>query len=478
MNLQNRLCLDWTKVQDVCPVEAPLAQALPQLASLKNALRDGTLSYKSALGWLQPGDAESVMQMQNMIQLTSQLHYHCNAAVVVGIGGSYLGARAVHEALAHGYPLGSKSQGMTLFWAGNGLATDELAELLDALDGYSPCLVAISKTGTTTEPALALRLLLKYMENRYGKGETFKRTLFVTDPFQGSFLSLAKTYNCNTFVFPKDVGGRYSVFTPSGTLPLLLAGHDARSFCEGGKQAAQDLLDPKNNSLDTNPALCYAGIRNALYSNGKYKIESLCVWSGKLRYLSLWWQQLFGESDGKEKTGLFPSTQVFSADLHSMGQYFQEGERLLTATHLKISDEFSSSKGSIHRKLHLPLVDWEDGMSFVNGKSLDHVQEQAQLATMLAHADGGVPTAYWEIPQLTPFWLGYWMYTNLMACAVGALARGVNPFDQPGVEAYKQNMFALLQKPGYESQAQPLRQRLERGSRLRSIGFCSQENGR
>lgn len=472
---EKRLVLDWTKAHDVTPLEKELSNALPSLVAAKRALAKGEGKGSDFMGWVHYMTEQAPKQLAEIRKCVDTFSSHSNAIVVVGIGGSLLGTKAVYEALTHAFASlnpGEFHRRPLLFWAGHHVATDELAELLDALDNFTPSLIVVSKSGTTTEPALAFRVLKKYLDNRFGEKEARLRVAAITDPESGTLLKLAKEQNFPTFSIPRNVGGRYSLFTPVGLLPLAIAGIDVERFVGGARQASADALSDQNDSLETNVALCYAGLRNILYAQG-YKTEALCHWSPKLRGVAEWWKQLFGESDGKDNTGLFPASAQFTTDLHSLGQYFQEGERHLFATHIRVVDEASVAVGSLKRVVSIPEAQLDDGFGFLAGEPITRVQYEAQQGTFLAHADGRVPTLSWELPALDAYWLGYWMYTNMFACGVGGLARGVNPFDQPGVEAYKNNMFALLGKPGHDGKAQEIRSRLDRGARLRSLGLST-----
>ncbi len=474
----SRLTLDWTKAHDVCPLEMALSQMHTSLVNAKRALLDGSGPGAAFTGWLRFPEQQSLAVLKNIQSAVEAIQAHSNAIVVIGIGGSLLGTRAIYDALTHSFSALNPTEfhrRPLLFWAGHHLATDELTELIEALDQTSPSLIIVSKSGGTTEPALSFRVLKSYLETRYGSAEASGRIFAVTDPEDGTLLKIAKENKYPHFTIPKDVGGRYSLFTAVGLFPLAAAGIDVKSLIAGAKQAQEDCLSAKNDSLETNVALCYAGVRNALYAQG-YKIESLCFWTPKLRGIAEWWKQLFGESDGKNNTGIFPASTQFTTDLHSMGQYFQEGERILFATHIKIADEYSQSRGAMKRKIRIPDANLDDGFNFLTGTNLDRIQDDAQLGTFLAHADGKVPTLFWEIPELNAYWLGYWAYTNMFACAVGGIARGINPFDQPGVEAYKLNMFALMNKPGFTEESTRIRARLERGNRLRSFGLSTKGN--
>jgi glucose-6-phosphate isomerase len=468
-----RIALDWTKAHDVVPLERHLHDSMPQLVAAKKALVNGTGKGSDFMGWVHFVEDHAPRLLDDVRNLAQRISSHSDALVVIGIGGSLLGTKAVYEALTHSFALANPSQFQrrpVLLWAGHHVATDELSELLDLLDQFSPSLLVVSKSGTTTEPALAFRVLKQYLDDRFGGREAASRIYSITDPESGTLLKLSQTNGYPALSIPRNVGGRYSIFTAVGLLPLAVAGIDVNEFVEGARQARADTINDKNESLETNPALCYAALRNSLYKEG-YKVESLCHWTPKLRGVAEWWKQLFGESDAKGNTGLFPASVQFTTDLHSMGQYFQEGERHLFATHLRILDESSLCRGAQKRKIRIPQAGLSDGFDYLTGQNLESVQSEALLGTSLAHADGGVPTMVWDIPELSAFWLGYWLYINMFACGAGGLARGVNPFDQPGVEAYKLNMFALLGKPDMAEQSVQIRTRLERGQRLRSLGL-------
>lgn len=467
---EKRLILDWTKAHDVCPIEAKLSAEQDILLRAHHELVNRCGSSPEMTGWLDYNlfhDQDLMVQIAEQVALVQK---HSDAVVIIGIGGSFLGAKSIHEALTHSFSnlINEHSQlHPKIFWAGNHLATDEMAELLDALNEYTPTLIVISKSGATTEPAIAFRILKQYLNDRFGEKEADARVLVVTDPTSGLLYELAKNKNYPKFPIPKDIGGRYSVFTVVGLLPLAFCGISIKDLLAGAQAARDDTISEKNASLDTNLALSYAGIRNILYKEG-YKVESLCVWTPKLRSIANWWIQLFAESDGKELTGILPFASQFSTDLHSVGQYFQQGERCLFATHIKIMDEYSISKGNVKRKVHIPDANLNDGFDYLSGKSLSFVQSEAQQATVLAHSDGQVPTLVWNLPELNAWWLGYWMYINMYACAVGNYARGIDPFYQPGVEQYKQNMFSLLGKPGFQKDAAQLKNRIEASQRLRA----------
>ena len=469
----HRLSLDWTKIQDVSPVESKLDSHFKKVLQGKKMLLEKTGPGASFTGWVEQSGPELVVLKDSIKTIADRIASHSDAVVVIGIGGSNLGAKAVYDALGHTYGAllaDSSVNRPTLFWAGNHLATDALAELIDVLETLTPSLIVISKSGTTTEPALAFRVLKSYLDQRFGARESAGRIFAITDPTTGTLRKVAQQNGWTTLDIPASVGGRYSVFTACGLLPLAAAGIDTEEFLAGAQDAASWALDARFESIETNPALCYATLRNILYE-ADYKIEALCTWTPKLQTVAAWWSQLFGESDAKGFTGLFPTNAGFTTDLHSLGQYFQEGERHLFATHLKFVQERSISRGSLDRQIVIPRTPGlDDGFDFLQGESLSFVQHQAQEGTFLAHADGKVPTLVWSLPERNAYWLGQWMFANMIACAAGGYARGINPFDQPGVEDYKRNMFALVGKPGLEKERDTLIGRLERGRRLLSYG--------
>ncbi len=367
--------------------------------------------------------------------IVEELRSHSNALVVVGIGGSLLGAKALYEAFLPEFPL-SSSKSPKLFWAGHHLSPEYLEELCLALNEVSPSIVVISKSGGTTEPALAFRVLKEYLEKRFGEEETKKRIVVITDPQKGSLRELATKQGYASFPVPEGIGGRYSVFTAAGLFPLAFAGFPCADFVRGAQEMFLYHSKATKGDLEKSNAVVYAAIRNVLYQLN-YKVEALCSWSPKTQGIAEWWKQLFGESDGKNHTGLFPASAVFSTDLHSLGQYFQEGQRHLFATHLT----FAETSVAV-----VPPASHPDGFDFLTDRPLAFVQQKAQEGTFLAHSKGGMPVFVWEIAKKDAYCLGVWMYTNMLACALGGLARGIDPFNQPGVEAYKEQMFALMGK--------------------------------
>lgn len=371
--------------------------------------------------------------------------------VVVGIGGSYLGARAVIEAMQHAFHgLGEDRTTPLMVYAGHQLSSDYMADLLSLLKDKAYTVIVISKSGTTTEPAIAFRLLRAHLEHKYGKKEAAARIVAITDARQGALKQVADQEGYPQFVVPDDVGGRFSVLSPVGLLPIAVAGYNIRKLLEGARMMQQFLMTKK--SLADSPALQYACARTACYRQG-YRTEVLVNYEPRLLYLTEWWKQLFGESEGKEGRGIFPAGVSFTTDLHSMGQYLQEGERHLFETVIRVEKP--------NRNLKVPLdPENADGLNFLGGKSLAEINHTAELGTFLAHNAGGVPVIRISLPEINEYILGQLLFFFEYSCAISAYMLGVNPFDQPGVEAYKKNMFALLEKPGYEAQSSALKQQL------------------
>ena len=370
--------------------------------------------------------------------------------VVIGIGGSYLGAKCALEALSHQFAkqLKNKGEAPEIVFAGQNLSEEYMCELMDLVQERNAACVVISKSGTTTEPAVAFRLIKKYIEEKYGKAEAAERIVAVTDKARGALKGLATQEGYSTFVIEDNVGGRFSVLTPVGILPIVLAGFDMNAMLQGALEMEKACAQPD----ETNPAVQYAAMRNALYNQGK-KIEILVAYNPKLTFLGEWWKQLYGESEGKNGLGIFPASVNFTTDLHSMGQYIQEGERTLFETVISVAQP--DGKVTIEAD-----GDNLDGLNFLAGKRLDYVNKMAELGVVLAHVDGGVPNIRIEIPAITEYYIGGLLYFFEKACGISGYILGVNPFNQPGVEAYKKNMFALLDKPGYEEASAALKKRL------------------
>lgn len=372
--------------------------------------------------------------------------------IVIGIGGSYLGARAVIEALKHNFDsLLPEKEFPQILYAGHNIGEDYLADLMDVLDKNDYALAVISKSGTTTEPAIAFRLLKNHLEKKYGKKDASERIFAITDKEKGALKQLADNENYSTYVVPDDVGGRYSVLTPVGLLPIAVAGYNIRDLINGAKEMRKFILS--DISSLNNPVALYAATRNALYRKG-ITTEIMVNYQPSLFYLTEWWKQLYGESEGKENKGIFPAGVSFTTDLHSMGQYIQEGMRNIFETVFSVENQ--------KRNLIIPKVEEDlDKLNYLAGKRIDEVNKNAELGTTIAHVDGGVPNIKITINKIDEENLGQLIYFYEMACAVSGYILNVNPFDQPGVEAYKKNMFALLGKPGFENETKEILKRIK-----------------
>lgn len=422
-----------------------------QMKTFISALHNKTGSGNDFLGWLDLPSTISTSDLERIKKLSNNLRQEIEVLVVIGIGGSYLGAKAVIEALSHsfGHLKNDRNKPLVLY-AGQNLSEDYITELLEILEKKSYAVIVISKSGTTTEPAIAFRILKNHLENKVGKTEAVKKIIAITDAKRGALRKLAENEGYITFVIPDDVGGRYSVLTPVGILPIAIAGFDVYRLLEGAR--VMQSLTGENVSFEDNPATIYAAFRNALYNKGK-TIEILVNYSPKLHFFSEWWKQLYGESEGKENKGIFPANVNFTTDLHSMGQYIQEGKRNIFETVISIL--------SPNSELRIPADSGNlDKLNYMSGKRIDEVNKMAELGTKIAHVDGGVPNIRIEIPELDEFFLGQLIYFFEKACALSGYTLGINPFDQPGVEAYKRNMFALLGKPGFEEETEKIRARV------------------
>ncbi|EMJ67100.1 MULTISPECIES: glucose-6-phosphate isomerase [Leptospira] len=400
------------------------------------------------LGWLNLPKEIKESEIEKIIQVAQRFRDSSEVIVVIGIGGSYLGSRAVLEATLPFFRRPSKGN-PEIFFAGHHLESRYLSELMEYLQDRDFSVNVISKSGTTTEPAIAFRLFWELLRKKYG-ADAASRVVATTDSSKGALKTFADAEGFDTFTIPDNVGGRYSVLTPVGLFPLAAAGIPIRKFILGSRNILKDLhaeSDPVRN-----PATYYSAFRNYFLSEGRH-IEILANFNPSLRYISEWWKQLFGESEGKENKGIFPASMDFTTDLHSLGQYVQEGKRILFETVLSPSDVRSNL-------ILKPTPDNLDSLNFLSGNTLGHVNEQARLGTLLAHADGGVPCLELIFPDISPESLGEVMYFFEYSCAVSGYSLGVNPFDQPGVEAYKKNMFALLNKAGFEKKGNFLRKRI------------------
>ncbi|AQS08320.1 glucose-6-phosphate isomerase [Clostridium saccharobutylicum] len=420
--------------------------------SAHDKLHNGTGAGNDFLGWLDLPVNYDKDEFARIKKSAEKIQSDSDVLIVIGIGGSYLGARAAIEMLTsnfHNALEGDKRKAPKIFYVGNNISSTYMSELLQAIEGKDISLNVISKSGTTTEPAIAFRILRSYLENKYGIDEARKRIYATTDKAKGALKTLANAEGYETFVVPDDVGGRFSVLTAVGLLPIAAAGISIDDMMKGAADAREAYSDP---SLNNNDAYKYAAVRNALYNKGKV-IELLVNYEPSLHYFNEWWKQLYGESEGKDNKGLFPAAVDFTTDLHSMGQYVQEGRRVLFETVVNIEKpkyEITIEKDSQDL----------DGLNFLAGKTMDFVNNKAFQGTVLAHNDGGVPNMVVNVPEISAYYFGYMVYFFEKACGISGYLLGVNPFNQPGVEAYKKNMFALLGKPGYEDVREALEKRL------------------
>ena len=415
-------------------------------------LLNGTGAGNEFLGWIDLPINYDKDEFERIKKSAKKIQSDSEVLIVIGIGGSYLGARAAIEMLTNNFHNAlddDKRKVPKIFYVGNNISSTYMAELLQAIEGKDISLNIISKSGTTTEPAIAFRILKSYIEKKYGAEEARKRIYATTDKSKGALKTLAKAEGYETFVVPDDVGGRFSVLTAVGLLPIAAAGINIDEMMRGAADAREAYSNP---SLKENDAYKYAAVRNALYNKGK-TIEVLVNYEPSLHYFNEWWKQLYGESEGKDNKGLFPAAVDFTTDLHSMGQYIQEGRRILFETVVNI--EKPKYEINIEKD-----PDDLDGLNFLAGKTMDFVNKQAFKGTLLAHNDGGVPNIVVNVPEISEYYFGYMVYFFEKACGISGYLLGVNPFDQPGVEAYKKNMFALLGKPGYEDIKTELEKRL------------------
>ena len=388
------------------------------------------------LGWLNLPE-ESSLLIDNINKTAEVLRSQAPVTVVIGVGGSYLGARAVIESLRPPMPLTDNNQQHEVLFAGQNISENFHSGLLAYLDGKPFNIIVISKSGTTTEPAIAFRILKKQLENNVPVSQLNKHIITITDSEKGALRLLAERKGYASYVIPDDVGGRYSVLTPVGLLPIAVAGFNISEFVSGASQMASMTRD--NMDAGTNPALSYASVRNLLYKKGKC-IEILANYEPGLHYIAEWWKQLFGESEGKEGKGIFPAAADLTTDLHSLGQYIQDGERILIETVLSVKSQRS--------ELTIPADEENlDKLNYIAGKRLSEVNAKAEEGTIMAHVEGGVPVIKINIPRINETYLGQLLYFFEVSCATSGYILGVNPFDQPGVEAYKKNIFRLLGKP-------------------------------
>ena len=444
------LKIDISKVFDYVPERLVFSRRDEAIKALK-ALYDKTGKGNDFLGWVHLPSSITDNHLSELKKTAHMLQNEAEILVVTGIGGSYLGTRAVDEALSHSFqPWLKKNDFPRLLYAGQNISEDYMAELLEILEDKSYAIAVISKSGTTTEPAIAFRILREHLEKKVGKDAAAHRIVAITDAHRGALKQLADSQGYKTFVIPDDVGGRYSVLTPVGLLPLAVAGHDIDALVNGAR--AMEMATSPETAFENNPSALYAATRNTLYRNGK-NIEILASFHHKLVWFAEWWKQLYGESEGKDNTGIFPASVNYTTDLHSMGQYVQEGMRSIFESVITVENPAKTLRIP-HDEVNL------DELNYISNKRIDEVNKMAELGTLLAHVDGGVPNIRISIPALTESSVGELIYFFEIACGISGYLQGINPFDQPGVEAYKKNMFALLGKPGFEELSRKLRNRL------------------
>lgn len=426
----------------------------PYIKEAHKMLHDKTGAGNDFLGWVNLPKDYDKEEFARIKKAAEKIRSDSEVLVVIGIGGSYLGARAAVEMLQHSFYNAldkDKRKGPQVFFAGNNISSTYMADLLETVEGKDISVNVISKSGTTTEPAIAFRIFKKLLEDKYGKAEAAKRIYATTDKAKGALKTLADSEGYETFVVPDDVGGRYSVLTAVGLLPIAAAGIDIDKMMQGAKDAMDEY---NNDDVKTNQCYQYAAVRNALARKGK-SVEMMVNYEPALHYFGEWWKQLYGESEGKDNKGIFPAAADFSSDLHSMGQYIQDGQRILFETALLVDEP--------RKNITIEATeDNIDGLNFLADKTIDFVNSKAAQGTALAHTDGSVPNLAVRIPALDAYNFGKMVYFFEKACGISGYLLGVNPFDQPGVEAYKKNMFALLGKPGYEDAKAALEERLSK----------------
>ena len=448
----NHIQLDITKATSFLNEGAVKAYESKVKAAQKS-LENATCPGNDFLGWLHLPSSITPAFLDEVQTVADTLREKCEVIVVAGIGGSYLGARAVIEALGNSFAwLVNDKRNPAIVFAGNNIGEDYLFELSDYLKDKRFGVINISKSGTTTETALAFRLLKKQCEAQCGKDEARQVIVAITDAKRGAARAAADKEGYKTFVIPDNVGGRFSVLTPVGLLPIACAGFDIKALVAGA--ADMEKLTGPEVPFEQNIAAQYAAVRNALYADKGKKIEIMVNYQPKLHFIAEWWKQLYGESEGKEHKGIFPASCDFTTDLHSMGQWIQEGERSIFETVISVEKPV--------RELLFPNDEENlDGLNFLAGKRVDEVNKMAELGTLLAHVDGGVPNIRISVPELNAYYIGQLIYFFEIGCGISGNLLGVNPFNQPGVEAYKKNMFALLDKPGYEVESKAIKERLK-----------------
>ena len=446
------ISLDFTKAASFLG-EGAVEAYEPKAKAALEALENNTCPGNDFLGWLHLPSSITPDFLDEVQAVANTLRVKCEVVVVAGIGGSYLGARAVIEALSNSFAwLIQDKKNPQILFAGNNISEDYLAELTDYLKGKRFGVINISKSGTTTETALTFRLLKKQCEAQMGKDVAREVIVAVTDAKRGAARTCADKEGYKSFIIPDNVGGRFSVLTPVGLLPIACAGFDIKALVAGATD--MEKATGVNVPFGENIAAQYAAVRNALYNEGGKKIEIMVNYQPKLHFIAEWWKQLYGESEGKDGKGIFPASCDFTTDLHSMGQWIQDGERSIYETVISVETP--------NRELDFPHDDENlDGLNFLAGKRVDEVNKMAELGTRLAHVDGGVPNIRISVPVLNEYYIGQLIYFFEIGCGISGNILGVNPFNQPGVEAYKKNMFALLNKPGYEAESKAIQERLQ-----------------
>jgi glucose-6-phosphate isomerase len=444
--------IDISRILDFIP-QSEIKALEPQVKDAILKLENGNGAGNDFIGWMNLASKSDKGLIDAIEDTAKVLRENCEVVIVAGIGGSYLGSRAVIEALSNSFSQSiMDGRNPQIIFAGQNISEDYLFELAEYIRNKKFGIINISKSGTTTETALAFRLLKKQCEDQRGKEMARKVIVVITDAKRGAARICADKEGYRSFIIPDNVGGRFSVLTPVGLLPIAVAGFDIRQLLKGA--ADMEALTTSSTPFEDNPSAQYAAARNALYRSGK-KIEILANYQPKLHYLSEWWKQLYGESEGKEGKCIFPASVDLSTDLHSMGQWIQEGERTIFETVISVD--------KVKHSVLVPSDDENlDGLNFLAGKHVDEVNKMAELGTRLAHVDGGVPNMRIIVPELTEYWIGQLIYMFEKGCGISGYVLGVNPFNQPGVEAYKKNMFALLNKPGYEEESKKILSRINR----------------
>ncbi|MBQ7669498.1 MAG: glucose-6-phosphate isomerase [Clostridia bacterium] len=423
---------------------------VPEVENARSKVIEGNGEGNGFLGWRDLPVNYDALEFERILAAAERIKSMCDVFIVIGIGGSYLGSRAAIEYVKSPFYNSLNKDTPDIYFIGNSISSSAITDLLRICEGRDICINVVSKSGTTTEPAVAFRIFRDLMINKYGKEEAARRIVATTDKERGALKGLSDRMGYETFVIPDNIGGRYSVLTAVGLLPLAVAGIDVREMLKGAASAREKFLF--NEDVYSNDCLRYAAYRNILYRKGKVT-EILVTYEPALQLFCEWWKQLFGESEGKDGKGLLPDSVIFSTDLHSLGQYIQEGLRNIFETVIDIKKSSNT--------VYVPDdPDNADGLNFLSGKELAWVNESAMTATLFAHNDGGVPNLVIEVANRSEFTFGYLVYFFELACAVSGYTLGVNPFNQPGVEAYKCNMFALLGKPGYEDMRESLKKRM------------------